>query len=1182
MRKLFCIAIGLWCVVVLARLAERNQVSNHQGQKSEVRSQESERENLTTPEPDNSPTQVRPKNSRSVKVKGPSRGLVTRLPAELADQMKEGDKNRTATRAENVRFEDGTAGNARGHKRVSQTSALLTGLVAHWRLDEGTGSRVDVVGGLDLTPFEATGNEGSGVIGIPGKFGNCVRVRNANNFLYGALRFSLSDATAIDFNGSSSFTVCGWYRLTSDDGQYVRLLGKGGTSGNGSWDYTTAFEPLTDTETEWEMAVSANGCEFHINSPAHALTSASIGAGGPYTLGQWHFFALIYEAGVGFRVRTDGYTSATTAQTAGILTQNYSVFALGGASADGSSNDDIDSVSVWNRLLSTAELNAIQQSELDYPFAGGCANLQYQGNVIQNEPYPLFFGIGKYLYLAGRTYAADPPAFGLAFTTLYTMPSGLSDEEDRWSACDFYDKVIFAQKDTPPQLYTTGSATRALPGLVDGSAYAGVTAFQQHLLLWKDTTLKWSDLNDVTNWIPVAETIASLRLTVDSSFLQPTAGSTVQVFVQEPPTGITVGQYVRATVGLTENFYTVTAPTPVVELAPITIASTVSQVIAASATTPIFLTASAAWEAGQLVSVTGNTSRLTVAAASAYPTSAFPVKTAATTSATNPRTVTVVLAGQLTDFAPLDYVSLGPSSVPGVDLWRVNAAGVTQSGGDTQLALTQVTVSGAGSSGLGSAPTGNTATIAIGTNVVHQPYVSLTKADAGTITVTASNNLIEEYGITLKLEALTGRLPGGTQAPTGLTRASNVVTVTLAAAHGYQVGDTVTVAGVTASSFNGTFTVATVPTTLTFTYAQTAANASSTVHGTVQGTIPAASTITTLDANEAGETLVVGASDNGAIYQVVPLGDYAYIFKNRCIQSVQYVGRLSGTFFIHTEVRDEGLIGRNAITRLSESRAVFLGNRELYDYRGGNQIIQVCQQYTRQLFEELDRGRIHEVILHHKELRNEVWVIYPTQGGSKVLVWNYLEDTATLDLYDNDLSGLCSVGQMRWSTDPTWLDFGDQTWEQLADTLTWDSLTGTGEELVTLLATGTGDVFAHGSGFNRDGEAYTSIYETMAYDFGDPDVWKYVQTVVVQLQVKTPDVVNRKLYLQVGTQANADGTVTWGAAQTLYVQGDGQEPTKVNPGGAGRFVRLRFYSEDVDVEWRVSGFEIYVRAGGTC
>lgn len=1171
MRKLFCIALGLWCVVVLARLSENHRVSNPQpGKISKLKFEISKQE-----------PEVRPKISRSVKVKGPSRGLVTRLPAELADQMKEGDKLRTATRAENVRFEDGTAGNGRGHKRTTLSNALLTGLVAHWRFNEATGLREDIIGDLDLTPVEAVGNEGRGVVGIPGKFANGVRLFTVLNYLQGALRED-GPLTAIDFNGSTSFTVCGWYRLTSDAGQYVRLVGKGGTAGNISWDYTVSPSYVEQGPTEWELAVSANGCEFHVNSPAQTLTSASSGAGGPYALGQWHFFAMIYEAGVGFRVRTDGYTSATTPQTAGIYAGTFSGFFIGGASADGALNDDLDSLSIWNRLLSTTELDALQQNALDHPFTGGCANLLYQGNVIQNEPYPLFFGIGKYLYLAGRTYTADPPSFGLTFSTLYTMPAGASNEADRWSATDFYDKTVFAQKDAPPQVYTTGTATYPLPGLADGSYYAGVTAFQQHLLLWKDTTLKWSELNDVTNWIPVAETIASLRLTVDSSYLQPTAGSTVQVFAQEPPTGITVGQYVRASVGLTENFYTVTASTPVAELLPITIND--QQTVAASATTPIFLTTSAAWEVGQLASVTGNSTRLTVASVSNYPTTttAFPVKTAAVTSATNPRTVTLVLSAQLTDFAPLDYVSLGPSSVNGVDIWRVNAAGVTQNLSDVQLALTQVTEAGQPTSGLGSLPLGNTAAVAVGVNVVHQPYVNLTKAEAGTITITASNTLTEEYGVTLKLEALTGRLPGGTKAPTGLTRAANVVTVTFAAVHGYPVGATVTVAGVTASTFNGTFLVASVPTTLTFTYAQTAANVSSSVHGTVQGTIPAASIITTLDANEAGETLIVGASDNGAIYQVVPLGDYAYIFKNRCIQSVQYVGRLSGTFFIHTEVRDEGLIGSNAITRLSESRAVFLGNRELYDYRGGSQIIPVCQQYTRQLFEELDRGRIHEVILHHKELRNEVWVIYPTQGGSKVLVWNYLEDTATLDLYDNNLLGLCSVGQTRWSTDPTWLHFGDQTWEQLADTVTWDSLLGTGEELVTLLASGTGEIFVHGSGFNRDGDAYTALFETMDYDFGDPDVWKYVQTVVVQLQVKNVANVERKLYLQVGTKANADGTVTWGTAQTLYVQGDGQEPTKVNPGGAGRFVRLRFYSEDADVEWRVSGFEIYARVGGTC
>ncbi len=53
---------------------------------------------------------------------------------------------------------------------------------------------------------------------------------------------------------------------------------------------------------------------------------------------------------------------------------------------------------------------------------------------------------------------------------------------------------------------------------------------------------------------------------------------------------------------------------------------------------------------------------------------------------------------------------------------------------------------------------------------------------------------------------------------------SNVVTVTTAAVHGYAVGQRVTVAAVTNTAINGTYVIASVPTTSTFTYALTHAN----------------------------------------------------------------------------------------------------------------------------------------------------------------------------------------------------------------------------------------------------------------------------------------------------------------------------------------------------------------------
>ena len=56
---------------------------------------------------------------------------------------------------------------------------------------------------------------------------------------------------------------------------------------------------------------------------------------------------------------------------------------------------------------------------------------------------------------------------------------------------------------------------------------------------------------------------------------------------------------------------------------------------------------------------------------------------------------------------------------------------------------------------------------------------------------------------------------------TTVARTTNVVTITTSVAHGYSIGDSVTVAAVTNTDVNGTFIITTVPTTTTFTYADT-------------------------------------------------------------------------------------------------------------------------------------------------------------------------------------------------------------------------------------------------------------------------------------------------------------------------------------------------------------------------
>lgn len=67
---------------------------------------------------------------------------------------------------------------------------------------------------------------------------------------------------------------------------------------------------------------------------------------------------------------------------------------------------------------------------------------------------------------------------------------------------------------------------------------------------------------------------------------------------------------------------------------------------------------------------------------------------------------------------------------------------------------------------------------------------------------------------------------------------SNVATITTSAAHGLFVGDTVKITGVD-TTFNGTWTITTVPTSTTFTFARTASNVTS---GASSGTVYIAAT----------------------------------------------------------------------------------------------------------------------------------------------------------------------------------------------------------------------------------------------------------------------------------------------------------------------------------------------------
>ena len=104
-------------------------------------------------------------------------------------------------------------------------------------------------------------------------------------------------------------------------------------------------------------------------------------------------------------------------------------------------------------------------------------------------------------------------------------------------------------------------------------------------------------------------------------------------------------------------------------------------------------------------------------------------------------------------------------------------------------------------------------------------YVERTPFVAGAVGVIEGAFIVETPRVLNGLKLATGITP--TVSITNVALTSNVVTITTAVAHGLGTGQVVTVAATTNTGVNGTYTIASTPTTTTFTYSLTASNITS-------------------------------------------------------------------------------------------------------------------------------------------------------------------------------------------------------------------------------------------------------------------------------------------------------------------------------------------------------------------
>lgn len=669
-----------------------------------------------------------------------------------------------------------------------------------------------------------------------------------------------------------------------------------------------------------------------------------------------------------------------------------------------------------------------------------------------------------------------------------------SNAANRWIACNYNDKVLFAHNSVIPQYWPGYGNTLPIPGLDNNQRYIGVAAFYGHVMLWFSNILKYSDTNDFTNFIPVGETAVAIRLTLTDGFVQPIIGVTTDwIYVNEIPTGLVELAFVRIEIPPQYNFYTVRAVLPFNSVSGTGV--NFPQTINAGITGLIWTTEWVEWAAGGRISFTNNSTPVLVNSSSDNVNFFNSLAADFITPATGD-TAQITVNDPISVGQPGDYISIGDQMTPGLDIYQIILI-------DNNNALITVKKVGQG--------TNLAISYLAGTGLRSQHWINVTNDTANQMFGAANEGIRERYAVKLSLENLTGQTTPGTTIPGGLQMSALV-------------------------------------------------------------------------ANEAGQLTNIGDRINGDILQFIQLGEYGYILKNRSIQSVQNVGRSNGTFFIRPEITDEGFVGKYSFVKIGDDRLYFLGNRDFYEYKGGNSLNPLLFNHVEQVFKELDLTKRDLIFGYHNEAKYEIWMVYPVIADTgiprRVIIYNYKFDSITVDDYDAALNGLTAVGGVDWTI--------DLFVENLLGNV--EALVGNVEDLgnsfterlniIAFEGTDTPITAVQGRVYSRDGVAYLCDFISTAIDFGDDSVWKYVYCVKPNINIKqklTPSPF--RLYCQVGARDNFDSDTRWSDPLYIDVAGNSNDVTKFDITNSGRFIFIRFYSEQADIQYEISGYTIFARKG---
>lgn len=218
--------------------------------------------------------------------------------------------------------------------------SLLTDLVAYWKMDEASGTRIDSHGSIDLTDNNTVGS-------ATGK------INNAADFEKDNTESLTSSAAGALFSGVTAFTINLWVNAES----LVDFQGILGSQNSNTW----SLIYRDGTRLRWNVAGTDQDYSYSLSTSAWVMITVGFDDAGNQTF-----------------VSVNGAAKTTSSNT-GTPSTTATLFAIGFNTGTGTLYWDglVDEVGFWSRVLTDDEISQLYNSGngLAYEDFGGSGNI---------------------------------------------------------------------------------------------------------------------------------------------------------------------------------------------------------------------------------------------------------------------------------------------------------------------------------------------------------------------------------------------------------------------------------------------------------------------------------------------------------------------------------------------------------------------------------------------------------------------------------------------------------------------------------------------------------------------------------------------------------------------------------------------------------------------------------------